>query len=67
MPQTEAATRVAGFVEIDQGYSVEQAVAEAQRCLDCGLCSECMQCVKACTAGAVCHDQLSRRDRDRRR
>ena len=46
-----------GFTEIDQGYSAEQAVAEAKRCLACGLCSECMQCVKACTAGAVCHDQ----------
>src|ERR1035437_3040795 len=32
-------------------------MAEAQRCLACGLCSECMQCVKACAAGAVCHDQ----------
>jgi heterodisulfide reductase subunit A-like polyferredoxin len=58
MPQTEPAARVGGFTEIDQGYTAEQAVAEANRCLACGLCSECMQCVKACTAGAVCHDQL---------
>jgi heterodisulfide reductase subunit A2 len=57
MPQADPATRVGGFVEIDQGYSAEQAVAEAGRCLACGLCSECMECVKACTAGAVCHDQ----------
>ncbi|OFW57092.1 MAG: hypothetical protein A2133_06170 [Actinobacteria bacterium RBG_16_64_13] len=57
MPQAEPAGRVGGFVEIDQGYSVEQAVAEAERCLACGLCSECMQCVKVCSAGAVCHDQ----------
>ena len=58
MPQTAPAARVGGFIEIDQGYTAEQAVAEANRCLACGLCSECMQCVKACTAGAVCHDQL---------
>jgi heterodisulfide reductase subunit A-like polyferredoxin len=58
MPQADPAGRVAGFNEIDQGYTAEQAVAEAERCLACGLCSECMQCVKACTAGAVCHDQL---------
>jgi len=45
------------FTEIDLGYSAEQAVSEAKRCLACGLCSECMQCVKVCTAGAVCHDQ----------
>jgi heterodisulfide reductase subunit A-like polyferredoxin len=57
MPQADAASRVGGFSEIDLGYSAEQAIAEAKRCLACGLCSECMQCVKACTAGAVCHDQ----------
>ncbi|MGO9097024.1 MAG: FAD-dependent oxidoreductase [Bryobacteraceae bacterium] len=57
MPQAEAAARVRDFGEIDHGYSVEQAVAEAKRCLACGLCSECMQCVKACSAGAVCHEQ----------
>ena len=57
MPQADSSARVGGFTEIDRGYSAEQAVAEAQRCLACGLCSECMQCVKVCTAGAVCHDQ----------
>ena len=57
MPQADPAGRVGSFVEIDEGYSVQQAVAEAGRCLACGLCSECMQCVKACSAGAVCHDQ----------
>ena len=57
MPQADASGRVHGFTEIDLGYGAEQAVAEAKRCLACGLCSECMQCVKVCTAGAVCHDQ----------
>jgi heterodisulfide reductase subunit A-like polyferredoxin len=56
MPQTGAAERVRGFGEIDQGYSYEDAVAEAKRCMACGLCSECGQCVKACAAGAICHD-----------
>jgi heterodisulfide reductase subunit A-like polyferredoxin len=37
--------------------NLESAIAEARRCLACGLCSECMQCVKACSAGAVLHDQ----------
>ena len=41
----------------------EEAVAEAKRCLACGLCSECGQCVKACTAGAIIHDMQSRRPR----
>jgi heterodisulfide reductase subunit A-like polyferredoxin len=57
MPQAEPAARLGDFTEIDLGYSPEQAIAEARRCLACGLCSECMQCVKACAAGAVCHGQ----------
>jgi heterodisulfide reductase subunit A-like polyferredoxin len=57
MPQAAPAARFRNFTEIDLGYSPEQAIAEAQRCLACGLCSECMQCMKACAAGAVCHDQ----------
>jgi len=32
-------------------------MAEAQRCLACGLCSECGMCVKVCSAGAICHEQ----------
>ena len=57
MPQVDLAARLRAFTEINQGYTAEQAIAEAKRCLACGLCSECMQCVKACAAGAVCHDQ----------
>ena len=57
MPQAAPAARLRDFSEIDLGYGPEQAIAEARRCLACGLCSECMQCVKACAAGAVCHDQ----------
>ncbi len=42
--------------EVSEGFTEEQAVAEAKRCLACGMCSECMQCVKVCTVGAVQHD-----------
>lgn len=35
----------------------ENAIEEAGRCLSCGMCSECMQCVASCSAGAVIHDQ----------
>ena len=45
------------FEEIAKGYSEEQAKREAERCLNCGVCSECMQCVAACQAGAVDHNQ----------
>uniref|UniRef100_A0A7V6A1H2 FAD-binding protein n=1 Tax=Desulfobacca acetoxidans TaxID=60893 RepID=A0A7V6A1H2_9BACT len=47
-----------GFKEINLGYDQEQALAEAARCINCGVCSECMQCAIACQAKAVAHDQL---------
>jgi len=40
----------------DTGYSAEQAVEEARRCLACGVCCECGECVKACLAKAIDHD-----------
>ena len=43
------------FDEIAKGYTQAQAEAEASRCLNCGICSECMQCVAACQAGAINH------------
>jgi heterodisulfide reductase subunit A-like polyferredoxin len=49
------------FDEIAQGYGEAQAQAEAARCLNCGVCSECMQCVAACQAKAVDHSQTAGR------
>ncbi len=40
-----------------EGYSPEQAISEATRCLSCGECCECMQCVEACDARAILHEQ----------
>lgn len=44
------------FREVDLTLTEEQALAEAQRCLGCGLCSECLECVAACEIGAIHHD-----------
>jgi heterodisulfide reductase subunit A-like polyferredoxin len=55
MPTLPEAEWVKGFGEINLGYREEEAVAEASRCINCGVCSECMQCVAACQAGAVNH------------
>ena len=49
--------RVMGFQEVEQGYTENQAVAEANRCLACGPCSECMACVGVCKPEAVLHRQ----------
>jgi len=43
------------FGEVKKGFNEEQAKREALRCLNCGLCSECLQCVALCKAGAVNH------------
>ena len=32
-------------------------MAEAARCLNCGICSECLVCVQACPAGAIDHQK----------
>jgi len=49
--------RIKGFDEVELGYSQEQAIQEAKRCLHCTVCSECLQCVSACKAEAICHQQ----------
>jgi heterodisulfide reductase subunit A len=56
MPKLPPSDRVRAFGEVELGYSEEQAVAEAQRCLHCGVCVDCYQCVKACQPGAVDHE-----------
>jgi NADPH-dependent glutamate synthase beta subunit-like oxidoreductase len=49
------------FAEVDLGFTQEQAVAEAERCLSCGVCSECLACVSACQPGAIDHSAVGER------
>ncbi len=58
MPSRLAAGQRKGYAEIEATLDEEAAVAEARRCLACGICSECQQCVEACTAGAILHKML---------
>jgi heterodisulfide reductase subunit A-like polyferredoxin len=44
------------FQEDTFGYTPAEAKAEAGRCLNCGVCSECLECVKKCLAGAIDHN-----------
>jgi len=50
--------RKGNFKEVVLGFSKEEAIREAKRCLACGGCSECMQCVEACKAEAILHDMV---------
>jgi heterodisulfide reductase subunit A-like polyferredoxin len=49
--------RVGGFEEVATGFTEEMALREAERCLNCGGCSECLECEKACEPKAIVHDQ----------
>jgi heterodisulfide reductase subunit A-like polyferredoxin len=55
MPVLPVKERRRGFQEIDLGYSEDEAIEEAGRCLNCGVCSECLECVRVCEADAVIH------------
>jgi len=58
MPRASRAGRMKpDMSEINLGYDKNQALYEAKRCLECGLCSNCRECVKACAAGAILHDE----------
>jgi heterodisulfide reductase subunit A len=52
--------RVRTFKEVVLPFTEEQAIAEASRCLDCGVCSECYRCVWACERGAIDHSMQER-------
>ncbi len=52
----DAAARRRSFDEVCLGLTEAEAVAEAQRCLACGVCCECLLCEKACERRAVRHD-----------
>jgi heterodisulfide reductase subunit A-like polyferredoxin len=50
--------RERNFKEVAFGYEEALALEEASRCLKCGICSECYQCVSACIAKAVIHEDV---------
>ena len=57
------AERVTSFREVVLGLTEHQARAEAQRCLQCGICSECLACVSACGTQAIDHNMVAREER----
>ncbi|MEJ5359229.1 MAG: FAD-dependent oxidoreductase, partial [Desulfobacterales bacterium] len=63
MRELPPADRRGNFREVELGLTEEEGRAEAGRCLNCGYCCECRQCVAACLAQAVRHEE---RPRERR-
>lgn len=57
VPTIPLEQRTSTFAEVELAYSPEDAIAEAQRCLVCGPCSECMACVEVCEPGAIVHEE----------
>jgi len=55
MPQLPAPERSKSFAEINLGFSEEEALKAAQRCLLCAGCCECLECEKVCEAKAIDH------------
>ncbi len=53
----ELEAREGNFKEVTRMLAKDVIEREAARCLSCGICSECYQCVDACLAGAIDHDQ----------
>jgi heterodisulfide reductase subunit A-like polyferredoxin len=58
MPELSIEERTCGFSEVEMGFDPDTGAVEAARCLNCGYCCECYQCVDACLAQAVDHSQV---------
>ena len=53
LPTIPIEERISSFKEIELGFSEEDAVEEAKRCLNCGGCAGCEECIKHCDKEAI--------------
>ena len=58
VPSLDPGARGRTFDEVHTGYTAEQAIAEAKRCLACGICCDCHLCETACQAKAIDYEQI---------
>jgi len=58
MPELSLEERTCTFKEVELGLTDDSGRNEADRCLNCGYCCECFECVNACLAQAVDHSQV---------
>jgi len=60
MPHMEIRERTQSFDEVETGFSTEQAVEEAERCLNCRKCLGCGICEDVCEAKALAYEEQER-------
>ena len=58
--EVSADERIHSLCEVCGPMTEEEAVTEAQRCLQCGVCSECNQCVHVCGPLAIDHSMMEK-------
>ena len=56
MPMLPRADRMGSFEETTRGLPAEMVKPEAERCINCALCSGCLECERVCQIGAVSHE-----------
>jgi heterodisulfide reductase subunit A-like polyferredoxin len=59
LPHRTVSERIKDNGEVMGPLSMKEALKEASRCLQCGICSECLRCQEACELGAIRHDRTS--------
>ena len=60
MPHRALGERTQGFAEVETGFTKEQAVTEAERCLNCRKCLGCGICEDVCEAKALDYSEPER-------
>jgi NADPH-dependent glutamate synthase beta subunit-like oxidoreductase/NAD-dependent dihydropyrimidine dehydrogenase PreA subunit len=60
IPSIPTKDRLYNFQEVDLTISESEALVEANRCLQCGVCSECLSCVDVCKTGAIDQNQTTK-------
>ncbi len=59
LAERQAAVRKKDFLEVCLGLSEPQVKVESERCLQCGICSQCLLCSEACgEVKAIRHQQV---------
>jgi len=62
MTHRQPKLRKRDFEEVEMGLTVQQAVTEASRCMQCSSCCECRLCESVCAdMGAIDHFRTSKR------